>query len=138
MAEDWLADVRSNPDARLAISGFDDPSGSAPLNAELSKNRAEAVQAARVGAGVAEARTDLAKLEVTTTTDLTPSEARRVEVTAWVNWSRSSRARSLCLTCRAPITICTTTKLFANFWSGCRMAPIRNLAFENLFSPLWT
>ena len=40
-----LAWLESNPDARLAISGFDDPSGSAALNAELSKNRAEAVRA---------------------------------------------------------------------------------------------
>lgn len=76
-----LAWLESNPDARLAISGFNDPSGNAALNAELSKNRAEAVRAALVGAGVAVVRTDLVKPEVTTTTDLTPTEARRVEVT---------------------------------------------------------
>lgn len=76
-----LAWLESHPEARLAISGFNDPSGNAALNAELSKKRAQAVRAALVGAGVTEARTDLVKPADTTTTDLTPAEARRVEVT---------------------------------------------------------
>lgn len=71
----------TNPGARVAISGFNDPSGNAAANAELSKQRAQAVQAALVALGVDEARTDLVKPDDTTTTDLTPEQARRVELT---------------------------------------------------------
>lgn len=80
-AEPVLAYLRANPGARVAISGFNDPSGNAAANAELAKNRAQAVQAALVALGVDQARTDLVKPENTTTTDMTPEEARRVELT---------------------------------------------------------
>ncbi len=76
-----MAYLEGNPDATLAISGYNDPSGNAELNAELSKNRAQNVQAALVAAGVDEARTELVKPDDATTTDMTPAEARRVEVT---------------------------------------------------------
>ncbi|MCR2832889.1 DUF2853 family protein [Parerythrobacter lacustris] len=75
---DYLA---ANPGSKLAISGYNDPTGNAAANAELSKRRAQAVQAALVGQGVDEARAELVKPEETTTTDLTPEQARRVEVT---------------------------------------------------------
>lgn len=76
-----IAYLETNPGARVAISGFNDPSGNAAANAELSKTRAQAVQAALVALGVDEARTDLVKPDDTTTTDLTPEQARRVELT---------------------------------------------------------
>ena len=76
-----IAYLGTNPGARLSISGFNDPSGNAAANAELSKSRAQAVQAALVALGVDQARTDLVKPDDTTTTDMTPEEARRVEVT---------------------------------------------------------
>ena len=75
-----LAYLEANPDATVAISGFNDPSGNAALNAELSKNRAQSVQAALVALGVPEDRTDLVKPDDATTTDMTAEEARRVEV----------------------------------------------------------
>lgn len=73
-----IAYLDTNPGARVTISGFNDPSGNAAANAELSKRRAQAVQAALVAD---EARTDLVKPDDTTTTDLTPAQARRVELT---------------------------------------------------------
>lgn len=76
-----VAYMEANPGARVAISGFNDPSGNAAANAELSKNRAEAVQAALVALGIDEARTDLVKPEDTTTSGVTPEQARRVELT---------------------------------------------------------
>lgn len=76
-----LAYLKDNPAATTAISGFNDPTGNAARNAELSKNRAKAVQAALVAAGVDIARTALVKPAEATTTTMTPDEARRVEVT---------------------------------------------------------
>lgn len=76
-----LAYLEANPEAKLAISGFNDPTGDAALNAELSKNRAQAVQAALVAAGVDEAKTDLVKPDDTTREELSNEEARRVEIT---------------------------------------------------------
>lgn len=79
------ADLRSyldaNPDASVQISGFNDPSGDAELNAALSRDRAMGVQAAMVALGLDEARTDLVRPDDTTTTDMTAAEARRVEIT---------------------------------------------------------
>ncbi|UIP07729.1 DUF2853 family protein [Erythrobacter sp. SDW2] len=72
--------LKANPDAKVAISGFNDPSGDATANAELSKNRAQAVQAALVALGVDEGRTDLVRPDNTTTTAVTPEQARRVEL----------------------------------------------------------
>ena len=80
-AADLLAYLEANPDATLAISGFNDPTGDAALNAELSKNRAQSVQLALVALGVEEGQTDLVKPDDTTSTDVTAEEARRVEVT---------------------------------------------------------
>lgn len=76
-----LAYLQQHPGARVAISGYNDPTGNAALNAELSKNRAKAVGAALAEAGVAAGRIDLVKPADTTTNDVTPAEARRVEVT---------------------------------------------------------
>ncbi|MEO0908099.1 MAG: DUF2853 family protein [Pseudomonadota bacterium] len=76
-----LAYLEANPDASVQISGFNDPTGSAELNARLSKERAESVQAGLVALGLAEDRTDLVKPEDTTITDANYSDARHVEVT---------------------------------------------------------
>ncbi len=75
-----LSYLEANPAATLAISGFNDPTGNAALNEELSRNRAQNVQAALVALGVAQDRTDLVKPDDATTTDMTPEEARRVEI----------------------------------------------------------
>jgi outer membrane protein OmpA-like peptidoglycan-associated protein len=72
--------IDANPGDRLAVSGFNDPTGNAAANAELSKNRAKAVAAALAGIGVAADRIDLEKPPETTATDADMSQARRVEI----------------------------------------------------------
>lgn len=64
----------------LAVSGFNDKTGNAALNAELSKNRAQAVKAALVAAGVPDASVELVKPADTTDASSLNAEARRVEV----------------------------------------------------------
>lgn len=73
----WAA---SHPGSKYIISGYNDPTGNAALNAELSKNRAQAVQAALVATGVAEADTVLERPAATTDTQVTAAQARRVEI----------------------------------------------------------
>lgn len=73
--------LKKHPTAQAVISGFNDPTGNAALNAELSKNRAKAVQAALVAAGVPEERTTLEKPADTTESETSRAAARRVEVT---------------------------------------------------------
>lgn len=80
-AADILAYLEANPGASVAISGFNDPTGDAQINARLSRERAQNVQAALVALGVDEARTDLVKPDDTTREELSNAEARRVEVT---------------------------------------------------------
>ena len=63
----------------LTISGFHDASGDPAMNAELAKQRALAVRAALVGAGVAETAMELKKPEQMVG-DGSAAEARRVEV----------------------------------------------------------
>lgn len=76
---DYLA---ANADTKAVISGFNDPTGDPAKNAELSKQRAQAVQSALVAAGVAADRTLLEK-PADTTPDAAASNAaaRRVDVT---------------------------------------------------------
>jgi outer membrane protein OmpA-like peptidoglycan-associated protein len=71
--------AKAKPDARLAVSGFHDATGSAEANAEIARQRAMSVRAALVAAGIAEARIELRKPQQTQggTDD---REARRVEV----------------------------------------------------------
>jgi outer membrane protein OmpA-like peptidoglycan-associated protein len=73
----WL---EANAGSSLAISGYSDPSGDAAANAELAKNRAQAVQAALVAAGIAETSALLVKPEQTSDATVPPEAARRVEV----------------------------------------------------------
>lgn len=72
--------LKANADKRVGISGFNDPTGDPVKNAELSKNRAKAVQAALVAAGVPVERTELVKPAEATGTAATNAASRRVEV----------------------------------------------------------
>ena len=65
--------------AKLVLSGFHDATGDPVKNAELAKQRAKALRAAFVAAGLEEARVLLRKPE-STQADGKPEEARRVEV----------------------------------------------------------
>lgn len=71
----------ANPAATLAVSGYNDPTGNAAANAELSKNRAQSVKAALEKLGFAADRVVLEKPAEATTTGTDNSAARRVEVT---------------------------------------------------------
>ncbi|MCG2842817.1 OmpA family protein [Sandaracinobacter sp. RS1-74] len=73
--------VDSHPDARISVSGFNDPTGDAAANEALSKSRAEQVKAALVAAGFAADRIDLDKPAASTDTSDSYAAARRVEVT---------------------------------------------------------
>lgn len=76
-----LKDYLSTMSGRsLAVSGYNDASGNAAANAELSKNRAQAVAAALVAAGIPRASVALVKPEQTTDASVPGDAARRVEV----------------------------------------------------------
>lgn len=72
--------LNANPDVKAVISGFNDPTGDAARNAELSKQRAEAVKAALESAGVAADRAILEKPAETTDTGASNAASRRVDV----------------------------------------------------------
>lgn len=75
-----VAYLQGNPDVKAVISGFNDPTGDPVKNAELSRRRAEAVQAALVAAGVPADRTALEKPAETSDTGVTNAASRRVDV----------------------------------------------------------
>lgn len=79
-AGELVSYLKANPGAKAVISGFNDPTGDAAKNAELSKQRAEAVQAGLVAAGVPQEQTALEKPADTTDTSASNSASRRVEV----------------------------------------------------------
>ena len=64
----------------LAVSGYNDKTGNAAANAALSKKRAQAVKAALVTSGIADASVALVKPAETTDTKVDDAAARRVEV----------------------------------------------------------
>lgn len=71
----------SHPEARLAVSGFHDPTGDAAVNAALANDRAERVKMALIDAGIAERLVTLEKPADTSAADAdTLAQARRVEV----------------------------------------------------------
>jgi len=72
--------LASHAGSTLAVSGFNDPTGNAAANAELSKNRAQAVKAALVADGIADASIELVKPAEATDTSTSNDNARRVEV----------------------------------------------------------
>lgn len=67
--------------SRLAISGYNDPSGNAALNAALSRRRAQGVATALAAAGISQGSIELVRPANTTATSVTAAQARRVEVT---------------------------------------------------------
>jgi outer membrane protein OmpA-like peptidoglycan-associated protein/uncharacterized protein YidB (DUF937 family) len=80
-AKTLVEHLKANASSKAVVSGYNDPTGNAAVNAELSKNRAKGVAAALKAAGIAEDRVVLEKPADTTGSNLSNSEARRVEVT---------------------------------------------------------
>ena len=74
--------LKAHPDVKVALSGFVDSTGNADANAELAKQRAQAVQGALTAAGIAADRIDLRKPEVITAAQGADREARRVDIAA--------------------------------------------------------
>ena len=79
-AKAMVAYLQAHAEQKAVISGFNDPTGDAAKNAELSKQRASAVQAALVVAGVPADRTVLEKPAETSDTGATNAASRRVDV----------------------------------------------------------
>jgi outer membrane protein OmpA-like peptidoglycan-associated protein len=73
----WL-DTHSG--ATLAVSGYSDPSGNAAVNAELAKQRAQAVQSALVAAGIPATSAALVKPDAVIDATTAKDAARRVEI----------------------------------------------------------
>jgi outer membrane protein OmpA-like peptidoglycan-associated protein len=73
--------LKTNASTKAVVSGFNDPTGNAAANAELSKTRAQGVATALKAAGIADDRVLLEKPADTTGSALSNSEARRVEET---------------------------------------------------------
>ena len=78
-AADYL---KAHPDVKVALSGFVDSTGNADQNAELAKQRAQAVQGALQAAGIAAERIDLRKPQTITAGQGPDREARRVDIAA--------------------------------------------------------
>ena len=72
--------LSAHPGTVLNVSGYSDPSGNAAANAELSKNRARAVQTALVAAGIPETSAMLVKPDNSADASVPKDAARRVEV----------------------------------------------------------
>jgi cytochrome c oxidase subunit 2 len=70
--------LKGSPDAKVALSGYVDSSGSAAKNAELAKQRAFAVRDALTKAGIAAGRIELKKPEQIDAGDA--ARARRVDI----------------------------------------------------------
>ena len=77
--------LQSHTDVKAIVSGFNDPTGDAARNAELSKQRAMAVQTALAAAGVPVDRTVLEKPAETSDTGNTNAASRRVDVVLRAN-----------------------------------------------------
>ena len=70
----------SHAGSSLTVTGFNDPTGNAAFNAELSKNRAQAVAAALVASGIPEGSVALVPPAEATDRSTNLAGARRVEV----------------------------------------------------------
>lgn len=73
--------LEKNAGSKLAVSGFNDPTGNAAVNAELSKKRAQGVKGALEKLGIAPDSIELVKPADTTDLSGDNTAARRVEVT---------------------------------------------------------
>ena len=74
--------LKAHPEVNVALSGFVDATGNADANAELAKNRAQAVRQALQAAGIADERIELRKPEVITAGQGADQAARRVDIGA--------------------------------------------------------
>lgn len=72
--------TQAHPSAHVVVSGYNDPTGNAALNAALSKSRAQNVAAALAKAGLPASAITLEK-PANATSSSTGTESRRVEVT---------------------------------------------------------
>jgi outer membrane protein OmpA-like peptidoglycan-associated protein len=70
----------SHAGSTLAVSGYNDKTGNAAKNAELSKPRAQAVKAALVASGIPDTSVALVKPAESTDKSIDNAGARRVEV----------------------------------------------------------
>lgn len=75
----WL---QSNGDVKIALSGYVDATGSAEVNAEIAKQRAQAVAKALTDAGIASERIELRKPQTITDSAGADEQARRVDIVA--------------------------------------------------------
>lgn len=81
-SKDIVEFLKANAGAKAIVTGYNDPTGNAKANAELSKNRAKGVAAGLKAAGIADDRVLLEKpANATAGAALSNAEARRVEVT---------------------------------------------------------
>lgn len=81
-SKDVVEYLKANASAKAIVSGYNDPTGNAAANAELSKKRAQGVAAALKAAGVADDRVVLEKpADTTAGAAQGNAEARRVEIT---------------------------------------------------------
>ena len=81
-SKDVVEYLKANASAKAIVSGYNDPTGNAVANAELSKKRAQGVAAALKAAGVADDRVMLEKpADTTAGAAQGNAEARRVEIT---------------------------------------------------------
>ena len=80
-SKDLVEHLKANASAKAIVAGFNDPTGNAAANAELSKKRAQGVAAALKAAGVADDRVVLEKpADATAGAAVSNAEARRVEI----------------------------------------------------------
>ena len=78
-AAQWL---QANTQLKVVLSGFVDATGSPEVNAEIAKQRAQAVAKALTDAGVAPERIELRKPETITDSAGADEQARRVDIVA--------------------------------------------------------
>ena len=78
-AVQWL---KTNESVKVALSGYVDATGSADVNTELAKQRAQAVAKALTDAGLAPERIELRKPQTITDSTGADEQARRVDIVA--------------------------------------------------------
>ncbi|MGN1057359.1 MAG: OmpA family protein, partial [Comamonas sp.] len=78
-AVQWLS---ANTNVKIALSGYVDATGSADVNADIAKQRAQAVAKALTDAGIAAERIELRKPETITDSSGASEQARRVDIVA--------------------------------------------------------
>ena len=75
----WL---QNHQDVKIALSGYVDATGSAQVNADIAKQRAQAVAKALTDAGIAGDRIELRKPQTITDSTGADEQARRVDIVA--------------------------------------------------------